>query len=48
MQWVQNGSRLGYDECSGYGMVDECSGYGMVRVWVMMNAVGTEWFASGL
>ena len=32
--WVRNGSRLGHDECSGYGMG---------HAWVMMNAVGTEW-----
>ena len=32
MQWVRNGSRLGY----------ECSGYGKGHAWVM-NVVGMEW-----
>ena len=42
MQWVRNGSRLGY------GGYDKCSGYmyEMGHAWVtedMINAVGTEW-----
>ena len=44
MQWVQNGSCLGYQgyvECSGYGM-----GHDRV-IEDMMNAVGTEWVTTG-
>ena len=45
MQWVRNGSCLGY---RGY---DECIGYGMGHAWVtkdMMNAEGKEWVTPGL
>ena len=43
MQWVRNGSRLGYRGCS-------CSGYGMGHAWVIVDAhaVGTEWVTLGL
>ena len=35
MQWVQNGSRLGYQR--------SCSGYVMGHAWVTEDAVGREW-----
>ena len=39
MQWVLNGSRLGY---RGY------SGYGMGHAWVTEDTVGMEWVTPGL
>ena len=39
MQWVRNGSRLGYQECSGYGMG---------HAWVAEDAAGTVRFTPGL
>ena len=56
MQWVGNGSRLGYPVMNAVSRewvmpvlpCDECSGYGMGQSYPVMNAVGTECVTPGI